>query len=173
MLGVMVLVHGDDKGLVIPPKLARIQVVIILIYNESNTAKVLEKAKEVESGIRKSFRTFMDTNDSTSPGWKFHEWELRGVPVRLEIGEKDIAAGTVVLVRRDTGEKRAVKMAEVKKEIEVLLKEIHKNLYEKASKFLQENIHKASDYAELKKMIKEKGGFVRAPWCDRKTVRRR
>jgi prolyl-tRNA synthetase len=165
MLGVMVMMHGDDKGLVLPPKLARVQVVVVPIYNDGNAKKVLEKAAEIESAIKKSFRTLIDDNDSTSPGWKFNEWELRGVPVRLEIGEKDIAAGNVMLVRRDTGEKKPVKMEDASKEIGVMLKEIHKNLYEKAKKFLQENTNRAKDYAELKKIVEGKGGFVQAPWC--------
>lgn len=165
VIGIMIAVHGDDKGLVIPPRLARIQVVIVPIYNEANRAKVLGEAKELEAELQGSARTYLDDRDSFSPGWKFNEWELRGVPLRIELGERDMKEGVVVMARRDSGEKKKVKLEDSKREVERLLVEIHKGIFEKAKRFFAENTHKTSSYDELKEMIKGKGGFILAPWC--------
>jgi prolyl-tRNA synthetase len=164
-LGVMLSVHGDNKGLVIPPKLARIQVIIIPIYNNDAKELVIKSANDLSKKLSAKARVFVDDNDSYSPGWKFHEWELRGVPIRIEIGERDIKADKVVVYRRDTGKKQDVKIGDLTKEIESLLEEIHQNLYNNALKQLKSNIHQVHDYSELKKIITGTGGFAEAPWC--------
>ena len=161
----MLSVHGDNKGLVIPPKLARIQVIIIPIYNNDAKELVIKSANDLSKKLSAKARVFVDDNDSYSPGWKFHEWELRGVPIRIEIGERDIKADKVVVYRRDTGKKQDVKIGDLTKEIESLLEEIHQNLYNNALKQLKSNIHQVHDYSELKKIITGTGGFAEAPWC--------
>jgi prolyl-tRNA synthetase len=107
----------------------------------------------------------MDDREGYSPGYKFNDWELRGIPVRIEIGQKEVEAEKVVLVRRDTGEKTECKLADAKSKVEKLLSDIHENMYAKAEKFLKANIHAVSDYAEFKKVLSEKGGMIHAPWC--------
>ncbi|MCL4379438.1 MAG: proline--tRNA ligase [Candidatus Marsarchaeota archaeon] len=164
-LGVMLAVHGDDKGLVIPPKLARIQVVIVPIYNNDTKGIVIKAAHDLSARIAHTARTFVDDNDAYSPGWKFHEWELKGVPIRIEIGERDIKADKVVVYRRDTYKKQDVKMKELPKEIEALLAGVHESIYKKAMKALEASIHEVNTYSELKKVVGGIGGFAQAPWC--------
>ena len=164
-LGVMIAMHGDDKGLVMPPKLARIQVVIIPIYNNDTKDSVIKSVRELSKKISGIARTFVDDNDAYSPGWKFHEWELKGVPIRVEIGERDIKADKAVVCRRDNGKKQDVKIKDLPKMIESLLADIHQNLYDKALKALKASIHEVGTYAELKKIINGTGGFAEAPWC--------
>ncbi len=163
-IGVMVMVHGDDKGLVLPPKLASTQVVIVPIFDAKTKDKVLKEAKVIESKIKNKFRVLLDDRDEVSPGWKFNEWELKGVPVRVEIGPKDIANKQVVVVRRDTLKKESVKVVKLPEKIGVLMDEIHRNLFNKATDFLKKNTHKVKTYSELKEMLK-KGGFLQACWC--------
>ncbi|MEM4244595.1 MAG: proline--tRNA ligase [Candidatus Nanoarchaeia archaeon] len=163
-IGVMVMVHGDDKGLVLPPKLASTQVVIVPIFDAKTKDKVLKEAKNVESKIKNNFRVLLDDRDEVSPGWKFNEWELKGVPIRVEIGPKDIAKKQVIVVRRDTLKKEPVKLTKLPEKISSLMVEIHKNLFSKASDFLKKNTHKVKSYSELKEMLK-KGGFLQACWC--------
>jgi len=163
-LGVMVAIHGDDKGLIIPPKLARIQVVIVPIYNDKNKQKIISYSKDVYDSIKKSFRAHLDDSDAYSPGWKFNEWELKGIPIRIEIGQKEVDFGGFVAVRRDNGEKTSIKLPDANKKLNELLSSIHDHLYEKAKKFLQEHTHKVDSHNELKKAI-AKGGFAEVPWC--------
>ncbi len=165
-LGAMIAMHGDDKGLILPPHVARIQVVIVPIYSNENKESVLKEAKALRDRVSKSARVYLDDSDAYSPGWKFNDWELKGVPLRIEIGERDIKAGKVVTVRRDTSEKRDVRLGDIEKETTDLLGEIHDNLYKRAVKFLEENIHEVKTYAELKKIVEGKrGGIAQAGWC--------
>lgn len=164
-LGVMIATHGDDKGLVLPPRLARIQVVIIPIFTDSNKEKVMQAAKALQSRLKKVSRTYFDDNEVYSPGWKFNNWEMKGTPLRIEIGERDIKAGKVVAVRRDTSEKKDLKLEDIEDEVNRLLDEIHRNLYSKAKRFLEEHTFKVKDYEELKKLIKEGRGMAQARWC--------
>ncbi len=164
-LGVMLAVHGDDKGLVIPPRVARIQIVIVPIYNNDNRSSVLMQAEALQMKLKAKYRVHVDDRDSYSPGWKFNEWELKGTPVRIELGEKEIKAMDVVLVRRDTGEKTKAKMSELELKIGELLGDISSNMYMKAKKFVEANTHHAKNFEELKDIIKGRGGIVQAPWC--------
>ncbi|MDE1851398.1 MAG: proline--tRNA ligase [Candidatus Micrarchaeota archaeon] len=164
-LGVMVSVHGDDKGLVLPPRVAYIQVVIVPIYKKDNQGKVNEYAESVFKRIRKEFRARMDHRDGYSPGFKFNEWEMKGVPIRIEIGERDMAKDMAVLALRDTGEKKEVKVEDIAKTLAAELDAMHARMLAKAEKFLKDNTHHAGSYEELKRILKEKGGIVGAPWC--------
>lgn len=163
LVGGIIMVHGDDRGLVLPPKVAPNQVVIVPVAQHKEG--VLEKAGELYSSLAKQFRVEFDDRDTCTPGWKFNEWELRGVPLRLEIGPRDIKNNQVVLVRRDTGEKLQVSMDAVNREIERLLGDIHQNIYNKAMSFREENTHVARSFDEFKGILSEKKGFIKAMWC--------
>ncbi len=161
-IGVMIMVHGDDKGLVIPPKLASTQVVIVPIFKNETKDEVLSHARKIEGSLE-GLRTKVDDRE-VSPGWKFNEWELKGVPIRIEIGPKDIAAGQVVMVRRDTLAKETVKISDVSSRVKSMLEEINRSMYEKALKFLKDNTHQVKTYDELKSGLL-KGGVYQAFWC--------
>ncbi|MDI6690432.1 MAG: proline--tRNA ligase [Candidatus Bathyarchaeota archaeon] len=167
MIGAMVMIHGDDKGLVLPPKVAPIQAVIIPIpYKDANSTAILAKAKEIYEKLKKNgILAVLDDRSEYTPGWKFNEWELKGVPIRIEIGPRDLKQKQATLARRDTFERTAIKEEEIVNAVTKLLEEIQKNLFNKAKKFLEENITTVNTYEEFKKTLKEKGGFIRACWC--------
>jgi prolyl-tRNA synthetase len=165
VIGVMLAIHSDDKGAVVPPKVAEVQVVVVPIVTDANKEKVLAEAKRVSDKIAQKFRTKFDDRDQLTPGRKFNEWELKGVPLRVELGPRDIEAGQAVLVRRDTGGKRSAKLAAVVDEVTRELEEISTSLLERAREALRKNTYMTTSYDELKRIIKEKGGIVRAPWC--------
>jgi prolyl-tRNA synthetase len=162
LIGALIMVHGDDSGLVLPPKVAPVQVVVIPVSQHKEG--VLEKASEICSRLSGSFRTRMDDSDK-SPGWKFSEYEMKGVPVRLEIGPKDIEKGQVVLVRRDTREKVFVPMDELEDRLAELLDSIHRNLLEKATRLRNEKTYTAVDFSQFEKIINTTPGFIKAMWC--------
>jgi len=163
-IGVMLAAHSDDKGAVVPPKLAAIQVVIVPIVNDENKKEVLAETRKVYEALCTRFRTRLDDRDHLTPGRKFNEWELKGVPLRIELGPRDLKAGHAVLVRRDTGAKRAVKLADIGEEVLSELDSIQKSLFEKAKEFLTKNTHSATTLDELKAALKT-GGVVRVQWC--------
>ena len=183
VIGALIMVHGDDQGLVLPPKLAPVQVVIVPIKRQQATGSPstpLRAGKQPASRqggqgeyVKKIFqelesariRVKVDDREEYSPGWKFNEWELKGVPIRLEIGEKEIAEDSITVVRRDTGEKFKIQSSEFRIKIEKLLEEIQKNLFERARKFLEENTHTVDSYDDFKQIMKTKRGFIRAFWC--------
>ncbi len=162
LIGAIIMVHGDDSGLFLPPKVAPIQVGIVPIMMKK--AGVVEKATELKEMLEKDFRVDVDLTDK-SPGWKYSEYEMKGVPLRLEIGPKDIQKGQCVLVRRDTREKYFTKLEDVKTEIDRLLKEIHEDMYNRALAHRDENTHSAATFEEFKDVVANKGGFVKAMWC--------
>lgn len=164
-LGVLVAVHSDDRGLVMPPKLARIQVVIVPIYNDNNKDRVLKEAEKLSMTLKEKFRVYLDNRDVYSPGWKFNEWELKGIPIRLELGERDITSNKVVIVGRSTLKKESIPIGDVMSGVAALLEKIHEDLYKKAEDLLNSSIHKVDTYDELKQSIKSKGGFAQAAWC--------
>ncbi len=163
LIGALVMVHGDDKGLVLPPKVAHNKIAIVPIVFKGDKKKVLEKAKEIAKTL-KQFNPIFDDRDNYSPGWKFNEWELKGIPLRLEIGPKDLKAKQVVLVRRDTGKKESVKFSALKKRIPALLEEIQKDLFTSAKKFLDSSTVGAKTWSEFEKAVKE-GKMVLVPFC--------
>jgi len=166
LVGAVVLGHGDQKGLVLPPKIAPIQVVIVPIYKtEEEKATVLSKCKQIAEDLKAVARVHLDERDNLTPGFKFNYWEQKGVPVRLNIGPKDIANNVVEIARRDTGEKiRGVSQLSLINEVSGLLIAIQKNIYDKALAFRKASTSTAADYAEFQKVIAEKGGFVEVYW---------
>jgi prolyl-tRNA synthetase len=167
MIGAMVMLHGDDKGLVLPPKIAPVQVVIVPIpYKEANAESILAKSRELCEKLQSnSFSAVVDDRTEYTPGWKFNDWEIRGVPIRLEIGPRDLKQNQVTIVRRDTSERTYVKENEVINSVAKLLEEIQVNLFGKAKKCLDENITMVKTYSEFKDVLRIKGGFIRASWC--------
>lgn len=163
-IGAMILFHGDDKGLIIPPKVAPIQAVIVPILFDETRDKVLKEANKIKD-LLKDFSVNLDDRDAYTPGWKFNEWELKGVPLRIEIGPKDLASNQAVIVRRDTGEKSTVKTKEIAAKAKELLDAIQKNLFDKAKKFLKDNTVEPKNWQEFKKAIADKK-LVRAEWCE-------
>jgi prolyl-tRNA synthetase len=163
-MGVMVAIHGDDRGLVLPPKVAPIQVVIVPVYDSKTKDAVLKEARKLEEKLKDVFRTKLDDREEFSPGFKYNEWELKGVPIRIEIGPKDIKKEQVMLVRRDTFKKEEVKTSKAEDRIKVLLEDIQKNIFNKALDMLKNNTHNVKNYEEFKKAL-QKGGIIQACWC--------
>jgi prolyl-tRNA synthetase len=167
LIGAVVMVHGDDKGLVLPPKVAPVQVVIVPIpYKGADPEAIKAKAREIEAKLKeKSLIVVLDDREEYTPGWKFNQWELKGVPVRIEIGPRDLKQQEVTVVRRDTGVKSAIKEKDAVSAVEALLVEIQHNLYAKARIGLDEKTTVVKSYDEFKKVLAEKGGFIKASWC--------
>ncbi len=164
-IGGLILVHGDDRGLKLPPKLAPTQAVIVPIWRGKNKAEVRREAEALYAELQiAGLRMEVDLDEEHSPGWKFNEHELRGVPVRIEIGPKDIEKGQAVLVRRDTAEKEFVPREGLPERLRTLLAEIQENMLVQAREFRDENTRRAESYGEFKEIIEEKRGFVLAPW---------
>ncbi|MEK0318735.1 MAG: proline--tRNA ligase [Nitrosopumilus sp.] len=166
LIGAMIMTHGDDKGLVLPPKVAPIQVVIIPIYySDEDGQKVLKKANELQDNIiSKNIRVHIDDRDQLTPGYKFHDWELKGIPLRIEIGPKDIEKNKVVLVKRYNKEKTDISFDDVAGKLDGVLVDIQKQMLISGKKVLDEMIHNISSYDEFKSQI-EKGGLLQTPWC--------
>jgi prolyl-tRNA synthetase len=164
-IGVMIANHGDDKGLVLPPKIAPVQIIIIPIYDAKSKKEVMTAAKNIQDKLGKEFLVELDDREGYTPGWKFHDAELKGVPLRLEIGPRDLKNKTVVLARRDTGKKSEVKITQLGKEVSKILDDIQDHLFKKASKFLKDNIHEANNIDAFEKILKSEKGIIRAGWC--------
>ena len=164
IIGAVIMAHGDDKGLRLPPKVAPFQVVIIPIFRNNEQKKVVEKYLNPILGTLKnnSIRMNVDWREE-SPGFKFNDWEMKGVPIRMEIGPHDVENKIVVLVRRDTGEKDFVNYDSIVGNILQLLDNIHNNMFTQAKDFMNNNTHKTDSYDEFKKII-DKGGFIRCGW---------
>ncbi len=166
LVGALIMAHSDDNGLVLPPKLAPIQTVIVPIYkNNTQYEAVLAKANEIKEALQeKGILVKLDDRDTHKPGWKFNEYEFKGVPVRLAIGPRDVENGTVEMARRDTLEKEIVSIDGVEEKVGALLAEIQENLYRKALAFRTENTRKADSWDEFKQILDEHGGFIEAHW---------
>ncbi|MDA4124154.1 MAG: proline--tRNA ligase [Thaumarchaeota archaeon] len=168
-IGVMLAVHSDDKGAVVPPKLAALQIVVVPIVNEENKESILKEAKAFSKDLAARWRTRLDDRDHLTPGRKFNEWELRGVPLRIEFGPRDLKAKQAVLVRRDTGAKRTVAIDLLGKEVDKELGDIQSNLLARARAFLESHTVEAGSMEELERLIAGKGGIVRVAWCGKKS----
>jgi prolyl-tRNA synthetase len=166
LMGALIMTHSDDEGLVLPPKLAPIQVVIVPIHKtDEELEKISQKVGELTTNLKSLGISFKyDDDQNRRPGWKFAEYETKGVPVRIAIGPRDLENGNVELVRRDTKEKSIVEFDGLDSYIEELLEDIQDNLFERANKFRSENMHKVDTYAEFKEQIESKGGFFLAHW---------
>jgi prolyl-tRNA synthetase len=166
LIGALIMTHSDDDGLVLPPNLAPYQVVIVPIYKSEEQLQAISRKVDIimeelrEAGISVRY----DDRTTHKPGWKFAEYELKGVPVRLAIGSRDLENGTVEIARRDLLTKETVAQEEVVERVEQLLKEIQNNLYERALRFRNEHITQVDTFEEFKEVIENKGGFVLAHW---------
>jgi len=166
LIGALIMTHSDDNGLVLPPKLAPIQVVIVPIYrDETQKSAIAEVARELVSELReKGISVKFDDDDNTKPGWKFNEYELKGIPLRIAIGPRDLENRQVEMARRDTLEKSLEKLDGLTGVIEKKLEEIQQNIFDRAAKFRAENTTEVSTYDEFKKVLENKGGFISAYW---------
>ena len=166
LIGALIMTHSDDNGLVLPPNLAPIQVVIVPIYKgEDQFQMISEKAQQIMTQLRtKGISVKFDDRDTYKPGWKFAEYELKGVPLRIAMGPRDIENGTVELARRDTLTKEIINQEGIAEKIEGLLREIQQNLFTKAETYRNEHITEVNSFDEFKDVIENKGGFVSAHW---------
>lgn len=162
IIGAIIMVHGDDNGLVLPPKIAPVQVRLIPIAQHKDG--VLDKVNEISNILEETIKVDIDDSDK-SPGWKFSEQEMLGIPVRIEIGPKDIENNTAIVVRRDTHEKIEVNIDELKTKLPTILENIQNDMYSKAKKFLDSHISEATELDEMVKRFNEKRGFIKAMWC--------
>lgn len=174
LVGAVIMTHSDDKGLVLPPTLSPEEVVIVPIYKNDTKAAVLAYAEKVRDELKAAgVRVELDADDSSSPGWKFSEWEMKGTPVRVEIGPRDMQAGKAVLARRDTGEKSVVPADSLVQGVKDMLAAIQKNLYDRALAFRIENTKEVDSLEGLVEFFGKEGsgtadahgGFAQAPWC--------
>jgi prolyl-tRNA synthetase len=165
LVGAVIMTHGDDKGLRLPPKIAPYQIVVVPIFKDKDSQEILTKYLEpILLELRNIGVRIHEDWRKESPGFKFNEWEMKGVPLRLEVGPKDIEKLQVVIARRDTGEKKFVKKENIVSLIPDLLDSIQNNLFEQAKQFRINNTHTASTYAEFKDIVENKGGFIRCGW---------
>ncbi|OJV12799.1 MAG: proline--tRNA ligase [Dyadobacter sp. 50-39] len=166
LMGALIMAHSDDAGLVLPPKLAPIQVVIVPIYrNEEQLAQISEKVAEITKDLKKrGISVKYDSSDNAKPGFKFAEYELKGVPVRLAMGGRDLENGTVEVARRDTKTKETVSLEGIAQHVQDLLDDIQESIYKKALAFREENTYKVDSFQEFNEILDTKGGFVLAHW---------
>ena len=165
LIGAVIMAHSDDKGLVLPPRLAPVEVVIVPIFKNDTKDAVTAYARKLRDTLAPGFRVLLDDDDQNTPGWKFSEYELQGIPLRVELGPRDMEKGQCVVARRDTGEKAFLPVAEAPVRLRALLEEIQKSLFQRALKFRRDNTFRAKDYAELARLLDEPGGFIEAGWC--------
>ncbi|MDP3990681.1 MAG: proline--tRNA ligase [archaeon] len=165
MLGVLFAIHGDDKGLVLPPKIAPTQVVIVPIIFDKTKKAVLKEAENIKVKLEKiGVSVNLDVRENYSPGWKFNEWEVKGIPIRIELGPRDLENKQVMIARRDTNEKKAVKLGDVGKVVPELLEKMQSDLFNKAEKYLKSSIIKVETRKDAEKVLKDNKIFF-APWC--------
>jgi prolyl-tRNA synthetase len=165
LVGALVMAHSDDKGLVIPPKLAPEEVIIVPIFKNENKAVVMEYAGRLYRELKEQYRVRLDDDEAGSPGWKFAESELQGIPVRIEIGPREVEEKKLVLARRDTGEKQAIPYNRAGDVIKQLLEDIQHTLFHRALMFRKEHTHSLSTYEDFKNIMENQPGFVEAGWC--------
>ncbi|MBT9172930.1 MAG: Proline--tRNA ligase [Syntrophomonadaceae bacterium] len=166
LIGAVIMVHGDDRGLALPPKIAPVQAVLVPIAPKQARETVLRRAQALFSELKEAgVRLELDDREEYSAGWKFNEWEMKGVPLRIELGPRDLESGQAVLVRRDTGEKVTAPLAGLGGKVAALLLEIQANMLEKARRFREENTSCTDDYGEFKRIIEERRGLIVSHWC--------
>jgi prolyl-tRNA synthetase len=167
LIGALIMVHGDDRGLVLPPRIAPIQVVIVPIFRDKDAELVISKTNEIAYDLRKSdIRVHVDQRKEYTAGWKFNEWEIKGVPLRINVGPRDIEKDQAELVRRDISEKSFVKRVNLSESVISILTQIQNNLLFQAKKQLEENTTETANYDTLKSILEMKGGFISAGWCE-------
>ena len=164
LIGAVIMMHSDNKGLVLPPKIAKNQIVIIPILFDKEKENILKETQKISKQLSK-FNPILDDREDHSPGWKFSEWELKGIPLRIEIGPKDLEKESVTIVKRNTGEKSQLKIKDLEKKIPKLLDEIHNELFENAKKFLESSIIEAKNWNEFANGIKNKK-IIKTEFCN-------
>lgn len=163
-IGVMIMMHSDDKGLVLPPKAAELQVVIVPILFDDTKDKVLKEAFKIKDKLQKQgISVHLDDRSDYSPGWKFNEWEMKGIPLRIELGPRDLQNKQVTVVRRDNGEKKSVSISKI--DLKSILDEMQSSLLKKAEKLLKDSIVKVGSFKEAEKVISS-GRMIFVPWCE-------
>ena len=169
VIGALIMVHGDDKGLILPPKISPTQVIIVPIYKDESKEIVKQKAYELENKLKDSnIRAYTDDRDEYTSGWKFNEWEMKGVPLRVNIGIRDIREEQVELIRRDTRERFYVKEKDLVNETLSILENIQSNMYHLAKNYLVTNTRNATHLDELLSILDSTGGFVACSWCGKR-----
>jgi len=169
VIGALIMVHGDDKGLILPPKISPTQIIIVPIYKDESKEIVKQKAYELENKLKDSnIRAYTDDRDEYTSGWKFNEWEMKGVPLRVNIGIRDIREEQVELIRRDTRERFYVKEKDLVNETLSILENIQSNMYHLAKNYLVTNTRNATRLDELLSMLDSSGGFVACSWCGKR-----
>ena len=159
------MVHSDDKGLILPPRAAPIKIVIVPIIFKEGKEEVLNRCKEVQNILGKKYRVNLDDRDGYTAGFKFNEWELKGIPIRMEIGPRDVKNNKVVIVRRDTSEKIILSMENLAQEVDNILEDIQTNLFKTAKEFLEKNTLSPKDYNELSDILNNQKGIAKISWC--------
>ncbi len=166
LIGALIMAHSDDRGLVLPPRLAQRPVVIVPIWRSAEEkAAVIKYADEIFSELKTQYRVIFDDREQYKPGFKFADWELQGIPIRLEIGPKDVAKNAVVLVRRDTMDKQFVARKGILQTVTEQLEQMQKDMLSRALKFREDNTFRIDDYSEFKKIVEGDGGFIESHWC--------
>ncbi|MDR0270043.1 proline--tRNA ligase [Paenibacillus sp.] len=166
LIGSMIMVHGDDRGLALPPKVAPTQVIMVPIGPPKTWEAVVGRTDELYSELKKAgIRVRVDDRNDVRPGWKFNEYEMRGVPVRLEIGPRDMENGVCVLVSRITGEKKVVQQAGLVQEVQEMLEQVQREMFDRAKQFMTDNFYSVDTLEEMKASMEEKRGFSLAGWC--------
>lgn len=169
VIGAIIMVHGDDKGLILPPKISPTQVIIVPIYKDESETVVKQKAYELEQKLKDSnIRVQTDDRDEYTSGWKFNDWEMKGVPLRVNIGPRDIQENQVELIRRDTKERFYVKEKELVNQTLSILEKIQSDMFDRAKTLLQENTRSATTLEELLSVLDATGGFVACSWCGKR-----
>jgi prolyl-tRNA synthetase len=169
VIGAIIMVHGDDKGLILPPKISPIQVIIVPIYKDDSKTVVKQKAYELEQKLKDSkIRAQTDDRDEYTSGWKFNDWEMKGVPLRVNVGLRDIKENQVELIRRDTKERFYVTEKELVNQTLSTLEKIQSNMFDRAKSHLQENTRSAATLEELLSVLETSGGFVACSWCGKR-----
>jgi prolyl-tRNA synthetase len=166
LVGALVMTHGDDSGLRLPPRVAPVQAVIVPIALGNWKEDVLPVARRLEKELSQAgIRVRLDGREEYTPGWKFSEWEMRGVPLRLEIGPRDVQSQRAVLVRRDSGKKEAAGLAALSERVAAVLGEVQTSLFDEALAFQRANTHEVADYEAFKEIIESRRGFIKTWWC--------
>jgi prolyl-tRNA synthetase len=165
-IGGIIMVHGDEKGLILPPKVAPVQVIIVPIWRKDEEQETVRAyVDRVQAALGSGVRVRADWTEEKSPGWKFNEWELRGAPLRIEAGPRDAASESVVLVRRDTREKQPVALADLSGRVDALLAEVQQALYDRALADQREHTFEATDVEQMLAILDDRRGFILAGWC--------
>lgn len=163
LIGGIIMVHGDNRGLKMPPRIAPIQIVVLPIA--SHKEGVMDKAYELFTELKEDFRVELDNREGYSAGWKFNEWEMKGIPIRIEIGPRDIENNQVIAVRRDTLEKLTLPLDGLSKKLGEILDDVHHTMFQMAAEFRDKNTYETTSYDRIKNITKESPGFIKTMWC--------